>query len=445
MKKQVATILQNGIKEAIEAASSHLSEETRSNILGDLAQYAKSGTGKTLFSLACYSDGLRTIVFALCADGEISEEEKVLAGDFLRSAAGFFAKIRPEYRSFADLQTSQIGGFIKHYVQDSGSFGFKNESTRWAGIYVCQRIAEYRGDRIPIDAMRSALISAAEEVIAADGVTADEEEFLALLKENLGLNDVTAGENESGNKVLVKYSFYTRSHDDVEGLFVTTEEKLAVVQGQKFSYWIDEDEIELDFDDILSVKSRDRAFIDQVEKVLGRVICGSDIIDEYIEEHKERLDRMREQFGAVADLPENYVERPGTITNSNGMKLVRIPAGTFMMGSPEDEVGRADSETLHQVTLSQDFYMGVFPVTQAEYFRVMGVNPSHFQVDAVDDENSASHPVEQVMWDEAVEFCRKLSERPEEKAAGRVYRLPTEAEWEYACRAGSQTTWCFRR
>jgi formylglycine-generating enzyme required for sulfatase activity len=115
------------------------------------------------------------------------------------------------------------------------------------------------------------------------------------------------------------------------------------------------------------------------------------------------------------------------------------------MGSPEDEVGRADSETLHQVTLSQDFYMGVFPVTQAEYFRVMGVNPSHFQVDAVDDENSASHPVEQVMWDEAVEFCRKLSERPEEKAAGRVYRLPTEAEWEYACRAGSQTTWCFRR
>jgi hypothetical protein len=58
MKKQVATILQNGIKEAIEAASSHLSEETRSNILGDLAQYAKSGTGKTLFSLACYSDGL---------------------------------------------------------------------------------------------------------------------------------------------------------------------------------------------------------------------------------------------------------------------------------------------------------------------------------------------------------------------------------------------------
>lgn len=200
----------------------------------------------------------------------------------------------------------------------------------------------------------------------------------------------------------------------------------------------------MEFDDILSVQSRDRAFIDQVEKVLGRVICGSDIVEEYIEENQERLDKMREQFGAVADLPENYVERPGTITNSNGMKLVRIPAGTFMMGSPEDEVERSDSETLHQVTLSQDYYMGVFPVTQAEYFRVMGVNPSQFQGYAVDDENSASHPVEQVTWDEAVEFCRRLSERPEEKAAGRVYRLPTEAEWEYACRAGSQLASFYR-
>ena len=140
------------------------------------------------------------------------------------------------------------------------------------------------------------------------------------------------------------------------------------------------------------------------------------------------------------------------ITNSVGMKLVLIPKGRFLMGSPPDEVGLDDSERRHEVTISRDYYLGVHEVTQAQYKKVMGKNPSHFQGDqvaerhpqtnrVVKDVDSSNHPVESVSWDEAVEFCQRLSALPEEKKAGRVYRLPTEAEWEYACRAGSQTVY----
>jgi formylglycine-generating enzyme required for sulfatase activity len=79
--------------------------------------------------------------------------------------------------------------------------------------------------------------------------------------------------------------------------------------------------------------------------------------------------------------------------------------------------------------------MGVHEVTQAQYEQVMGVNPSQFK--------GANNPVETVRWEDAVGFCRNLSELPAEKAAGRVYRLPTEAEWEYACRAGTTTNYSF--
>ena len=133
---------------------------------------------------------------------------------------------------------------------------------------------------------------------------------------------------------------------------------------------------------------------------------------------------------------------PKEITNSIGMKLVLIPKGTFMMGSPESEQGRKQDETQHEVTISKDYYLGVYEVTQAQYEKVMGKNRSHFQGAIVGNEN-ADLPVENVSWHDAVEFCKKLSDLPEEKKAGRVYRLPTEAQWEYACRAGSKTAYSF--
>jgi formylglycine-generating enzyme required for sulfatase activity len=122
-------------------------------------------------------------------------------------------------------------------------------------------------------------------------------------------------------------------------------------------------------------------------------------------------------------------------TNSIGMKLKLIPAGEFMMGSPGTEAERSGNETQHRVTLTKPFYLGVTEVTQEQYQKVMGKNPSEFK--------GPQNPVEQVSWAEAVEFCGKLSAMPAEKTSGHVYRLPTEAEWEYACRSGTTTAYGF--
>lgn len=121
-------------------------------------------------------------------------------------------------------------------------------------------------------------------------------------------------------------------------------------------------------------------------------------------------------------------QTPKVITNSIGMELVLIPNGSFLMGSPADDTGRSIKETQHEVSISRDYYLGATEVTQAQYAKVMGKNPSYFQGEMIQGDSS-NHPVEMIAWEDAVEFCRRLSERPAEKAAGRVYRLPTETEW----------------
>jgi uncharacterized protein (TIGR02996 family) len=132
-----------------------------------------------------------------------------------------------------------------------------------------------------------------------------------------------------------------------------------------------------------------------------------------------------------------------TVTNCLGMRFVLVSPGTFLMGSPETEKGRSDWEgPRHEVEITRPFLLGVHPVTQEEYERVMECNPSHFgptgqgagKVKKID---TRRLPVECVSWEDAVAFCQALSEVAAEKAAGRSYRLPTEAEWEYACRGGA--------
>ena len=130
---------------------------------------------------------------------------------------------------------------------------------------------------------------------------------------------------------------------------------------------------------------------------------------------------------------QRAVTRPAgeVITKSIHMKLTLIPAGEFLMGSPDSEQGGDNEKPQHRVTITRPFYLGVYPVTQEEYEEVMGSNPSS-------GEWWARRPVTDVSWEDANEFCRRLSEKEDCE-----YRLPTEAEWEYACRAGSTTLWCF--
>jgi formylglycine-generating enzyme required for sulfatase activity len=109
---------------------------------------------------------------------------------------------------------------------------------------------------------------------------------------------------------------------------------------------------------------------------------------------------------------------------TTGMQFVLINPGTFVMGSPPGEAGREAQETQHTVTLTRPFYMGRFEVTQAEWMRVMGRNPSHFQ------DCGSRCPVERVSFDDIVHFLERLNDLSEPG-----FRLPTEAEWEYACRA----------
>jgi len=134
---------------------------------------------------------------------------------------------------------------------------------------------------------------------------------------------------------------------------------------------------------------------------------------------------------------EENLRKPFTIPDP-GLIMLWVKPGTFTMGSPSSEANRDGDEVQHKVTLSKGFYLGKHEVTQAQWERVMGSNPSEFK--------GAGRPVEQVSWNDAVEFCRKLTEmerRAGRLPAGMAYQLPTEAQWEYACRAGTRRAYSF--
>ncbi|MDW7733075.1 MAG: formylglycine-generating enzyme family protein, partial [Methanolobus sp.] len=118
--------------------------------------------------------------------------------------------------------------------------------------------------------------------------------------------------------------------------------------------------------------------------------------------------------------------------NSIGMEFILIPAGKFEMGSPTDESNWYKNERpVHKVDIERSFYIGRFPVTQKQWKLIMNINPSRFGGD--------ERPVDRVSWNDAQEFIKKLNEKEETDK----YRLPSEAEWEYACRAGTSTRYSF--
>jgi len=146
-----------------------------------------------------------------------------------------------------------------------------------------------------------------------------------------------------------------------------------------------------------------------------------------LEAERKRLEAEKENL-AISKRPPK-AESKRTFTNSIGMKFVLIPEGTFMMGSPSDEPGRWNNERQHRVTLSKGFYIQTTEVTQGQWRSIMGSNPSHFK------SCGDNCPAEQFSWNDCQDFIRRLNQ----KEGTNKYRLPTEAEWEYACRAESTT------
>jgi len=162
-----------------------------------------------------------------------------------------------------------------------------------------------------------------------------------------------------------------------------------------------------------------RAILEEAKRHLGPLVYTDWPFDA-----QEAARRQRETAAALG-LP---VEKTLDLGNGVKMELVLIPAGEFMMGSPSSESGREGPQ--HRVRITRPFYMGKYEVTQEQFEAVKGWDPSHYK--------GPSNPVERVSWNDAVKFCYRLSQR-----TGCDVRLPTEAEWEYACRAGSSTAFHF--
>jgi formylglycine-generating enzyme required for sulfatase activity len=133
-----------------------------------------------------------------------------------------------------------------------------------------------------------------------------------------------------------------------------------------------------------------------------------------------------------ADAPADSDSGDVPFINSIGMSLAEVDPGEFVMGSPVSEAGHDLDETQHKVRITRPFFLGVYPVTQREYVAVMGTNPSYSRGEQFPEASRGDLPVDSVSWDDASAFCKKLSAKE-----GRTYRLPTEAEREYVCRAGS--------
>jgi formylglycine-generating enzyme required for sulfatase activity len=179
-----------------------------------------------------------------------------------------------------------------------------------------------------------------------------------------------------------------------------------------------------------AVRDREQIEADLKRLLQPELIPGLSATDAQVSEFSFEVVTVNRRGEIVERRPGRARQLREDLGNGLFLEMVAIPGGTFLMGSPETEPKRhKDEGPQHQVTVAP-FLMGRYPVTQAQWQAVMGNNPSYFK--------GPQRPVEQVSWNDAMEFCQKLSER-----TGRPFRLPSEAEWEYAGRAGTTTPFCF--
>ncbi len=247
--------------------------------------------------------------------------------------------------------------------------------------------------------------------------------------------EVIEQELEAAKCVIVLWS-----HKSVKSKWVNTEASEGDMRGVLVPVLIENDvKIPLAFRLIEAAKLIDwdetqpnpefDLLLDSISNILGRPLCG------------DKQESNKKPKG-IMELAAKQMEREvhtkaeeellKTYTNSIGMEFVQIPADEFDMGSPASEAGRYDDKgPVHHVKLPNAFYMGKYEVTQKQWHDVMGSSPSYFKGDDL--------PVEQVSWNDAQKFVKKLNE----KENTYKYRLPSEAEWEYAARAGTTTRYSF--
>jgi formylglycine-generating enzyme required for sulfatase activity len=172
-------------------------------------------------------------------------------------------------------------------------------------------------------------------------------------------------------------------------------------------------------------------------------VPGNALFNSDVKKAKEFMEEPTKSRTEISSPPVRQEEQSATnsnetshlkkFTNRIGMKFVLIPAGSFTMGNPPDEPNRDTDETQHEVNITKPYYLQTTELTQGQWKKVMGGNPSYYE-DCGDD-----CPVEKVTWDDARKFIKKLNQME----GTNKYRLPTEAEWEYACRAGTETLYSF--
>jgi formylglycine-generating enzyme required for sulfatase activity len=166
-------------------------------------------------------------------------------------------------------------------------------------------------------------------------------------------------------------------------------------------------------------------------KVVVREVPRMAKVEKRVRRREETAEAMH-LLNGLGESKANWDKKSLGVFASPIVPGVWIEPGTFFMGSPDSENDRSTGEGRHQVTLTKRFFLSEAPCTQSQWEAVMGSNPSHFK--------GTDRPVENVSWNEAVEFCRKLTKMHQEAGAmpqGWSWRLPTEAEWEYAARAGT--------
>jgi formylglycine-generating enzyme required for sulfatase activity len=235
-------------------------------------------------------------------------------------------------------------------------------------------------------------------------------QLLNSLRRTLKLQGVVADRIE--DEVLRPFQEYQRKLQDYEETLRETLEVEPVLSDRTLEDLLDyQQHLGLRDEDVASLKS----------ELSGRDVSAQTLTKIFEFEVVTVNDRGQE-INRKPGRAEYFTE---TLGNGVTLDMVRIPGGTFQMGSTASK----REQPIHNVTVAP-FFMGKYQITQAQYESIMGKNPSSLK--------GAEFPVEQVSWNDAVEFCRRISEK-----CGNLYRLPSEAEWEYACRAGTKTPFCF--